>query len=172
MATKKVASTKSATAKKAPAAAKKTAAAKSAPAKKRAVKKVEKIDYRLLAIQKALAVIDDPATRERAEKFSVALVQEAHLLALARTDDGIAYRKHLSDISDACRLAAWAVASEDEERIGDAHAGLVDELNYSPFSDRIDAEFGPRQDREAFRLVESIFHAEEIDLAFTIRGRD
>ncbi|MBB3291696.1 hypothetical protein FHT39_000335 [Mitsuaria sp. BK045] len=172
MATKKAAPAKSATAKKAPAAAKKTAATKAAPAKKRAVKKVEKIDYRLLAMQKALAVIDDAGTRERAEKFCVALVQEAHLLALARTDDGIAYRKHLGDVSDACRLAAWAVASEDEDRIEDAHAGLVDELNYSPFSDRIDTEFDRREDREAFRLVESIIHAEEIDLAFTIRGRD
>ena len=163
---------KTAPAKKAAPTAKKASPAKPvALAKKRAApKKAEQIDYRLLSIQKAVAVVDEEFDREMLERFLVELVQKAHLLSLARTEAGLAYRKHLSQVSDASRRVAWAAITDDEERIADATAELTDQMDYSPFSDSILAEVSG--DHDLLRLAQSVFYTEEIDLAFTIRGRD
>ncbi len=146
-------------------------AAKSPVKKPAAPRKAKQVDYRLLDIQKRLGVVEDVAERARLEQVCLGLVQRAHELVHARTEDGIDYRKHLAEVSHIAKELAWASITEDEDEIMDASAGMTDELDGSPLMALVLAE----QDvggLESMRLVQAVLRAEEIDLAFFIRGRD
>lgn len=175
MAAKKTTTTVKKTVAKSQATAKKAAPAKAAttPATKRGkAKTVKTVDYRLLDIQNTIAVIADKVERERVEVFCVDVVRQAHLLAHARTEAGIAYRKYLSEVASAARTVAVASISGDEEQIADAAVQLSDEVDNSPFSSVIHEQFDYAAAPDSFYIARQVVKEQQVELAFALRGID